>query len=132
MKRRPPRSTRTYTLFPYTTLFRSGTPPHGCLGVYRPGGRAARHLASGSGLAGTTPLGTLLLYARYGFLAGAGLSIDERRCRFHRGFLGGSASTHAGRGQAGDRSDEPTSELQPLLCISYPVFSLTKITRDCI
>src|SRR3546814_17452283 len=25
MKRRPPRSTRTYTLFPYTTLFRSHT-----------------------------------------------------------------------------------------------------------
>src|SRR3546814_14557134 len=24
--RRPPRSTRTYTLFPYTTLFRSGNP----------------------------------------------------------------------------------------------------------
>src|SRR3546814_18471670 len=26
MHRRPPRSTRTYTLFPYTTLFRSGRP----------------------------------------------------------------------------------------------------------
>src|SRR3546814_13139874 len=26
MIRRPPRSTRTYTLFPYTTLFRSGCP----------------------------------------------------------------------------------------------------------
>src|SRR3546814_17886718 len=26
MIRRPPRSTRTYTLFPYTTLFRSGEP----------------------------------------------------------------------------------------------------------
>src|SRR3546814_9486746 len=26
MIRRPPRSTRTYTLFPYTTLFRSGDP----------------------------------------------------------------------------------------------------------
>src|SRR3546814_13041048 len=26
MIRRPPRSTRTYTLFPYTTLFRSGNP----------------------------------------------------------------------------------------------------------
>src|SRR3546814_13628934 len=26
MKLRPPRSTRTYTLFPYTTLFRSPTP----------------------------------------------------------------------------------------------------------
>src|SRR3546814_1881841 len=30
MIRRPPRSTRTDTLFPYTTLFRSGEgPPHG-------------------------------------------------------------------------------------------------------
>src|SRR3546814_15846107 len=27
MRRRPPRSTRTATLFPYTTLFRSGTMP---------------------------------------------------------------------------------------------------------
>src|SRR3546814_10115985 len=27
MIRRPPRSTRTYTLFPYTTLFRSAVPP---------------------------------------------------------------------------------------------------------
>src|SRR3546814_17511656 len=26
---RPPRSTRTYTLFPYTTLFRSGSCVHG-------------------------------------------------------------------------------------------------------
>src|SRR3546814_18932423 len=26
MLRRPPRATRTYTLFPYTTLFRSGLP----------------------------------------------------------------------------------------------------------
>src|SRR3546814_1732978 len=30
MRRRPPRSTRTYTLFPYTTLFRSpGNPAFG-------------------------------------------------------------------------------------------------------
>src|SRR3546814_3425879 len=28
MIRRPPRSTRTDTLFPYTTLFRSGRPEH--------------------------------------------------------------------------------------------------------
>src|SRR3546814_13095878 len=27
MRRRPPRSTRTDTLFPYTTLFRSDSPP---------------------------------------------------------------------------------------------------------
>src|SRR3546814_18999540 len=33
MIRRPPRSTRTYTLFPYTTLFRSGdTDPRGAEG----------------------------------------------------------------------------------------------------
>src|SRR3546814_4979779 len=30
MIRRPPRSTRTDTLFPYTTLFRSGAASHGC------------------------------------------------------------------------------------------------------
>src|SRR3546814_8343943 len=32
MKRRPPRSTRTDTLFPYTTLFRSVWEKHGHLG----------------------------------------------------------------------------------------------------
>src|SRR3546814_8188035 len=32
MIRRPPRSTRTDTLFPYTTLFRSGRHPRGGLG----------------------------------------------------------------------------------------------------
>src|SRR3546814_11980789 len=31
MIRRPPRSTRTDTLFPYTTLFRSGLPAAACL-----------------------------------------------------------------------------------------------------
>src|SRR3546814_2874794 len=31
MIRRPPRSTRTYTLFPYTTLFRSGVNPRKAL-----------------------------------------------------------------------------------------------------
>src|SRR3546814_3582518 len=43
MKRRPPRSTRTDTLFPYTTLFRSPhrsqRPPHRIGHVQRPGAR---------------------------------------------------------------------------------------------
>src|SRR3546814_11474015 len=42
MIRRPPRSTRTDTLFPYTTLFRSliGDDPFFCIAaVWRPGGR---------------------------------------------------------------------------------------------
>src|SRR3546814_12038171 len=42
MIRRPPRSTRTYTLFPYTTLFRSKMPHNSDLhGVTGPGGGAA-------------------------------------------------------------------------------------------
>src|SRR3546814_4202748 len=35
MKRRPPRSTRTYTLIPYTALFLSGEQPHYRAGQYR-------------------------------------------------------------------------------------------------
>src|SRR3546814_3659655 len=34
MIRRPPRSTRTDTLFPYTTLFRSARPPDAALGAF--------------------------------------------------------------------------------------------------
>src|SRR3546814_13928305 len=37
MKRRPPRSTRTATLFPYTTLFRAGDP------VFKMRDRIKRH-----------------------------------------------------------------------------------------
>src|SRR3546814_20325680 len=39
MIRRPPRSTRTDTLFPYTTLFRSGVRAQGWLGWQNSGGR---------------------------------------------------------------------------------------------
>src|SRR3546814_5054 len=44
MLRRPPRSTRTDTLFPYTTLFRSDPPAHRLGGVGAVGvGRAEHH-----------------------------------------------------------------------------------------
>src|SRR3546814_12646883 len=50
MRRRPPRSTRTDTLFPYTTLFRSGQGRHDRLGVIlglrRVGGVARRKAAT--------------------------------------------------------------------------------------
>src|SRR3546814_17272643 len=46
MIRRPPRSTRTDTLFPYTTLFRSRLPRTGARGV-RIDHQAARYLARG-------------------------------------------------------------------------------------
>src|SRR3546814_8194051 len=47
MIRRPPRSTRTDTLFPYTTLFRSsgGSATPGCRGCARSGPRCGRACA---------------------------------------------------------------------------------------
>src|SRR3546814_10768470 len=69
MIRRPPRSTRTDTLFPYTTLFRSAVSAGGA-----------------------------------------------RRRQAH----------HPDRRPPGRRSEEHTSELQPLMRISYAVFCLKK------
>src|SRR3546814_10605169 len=50
MIRRPPRSTRTDTLFPYTTLFRSPRP--GMAAQLCNGFEHTDHAAAGSGLAG--------------------------------------------------------------------------------
>src|SRR3546814_1335985 len=47
MIRRPPRSTRTYTLFPYTTLFRSG--PHHRVVLADAGGEGERVEAAHDG-----------------------------------------------------------------------------------
>src|SRR3546814_5699624 len=51
MIRRPPRSTRTDTLFPYTTLFRSRSGGRGSGG----GSRASSPPAGGAGRAGRRP-----------------------------------------------------------------------------
>src|SRR3546814_2682342 len=106
MIRRPPRSTRTDTLFPYTTLFRSAVQllRHPCLGhdrdvaaghhrqpaaqAYDPAGRQAHRRA-----------------------AEAGPRRLWRRDQDHR------------------RSEEHTSELQSLMRISYAVFCLKKKTK---
>src|SRR3546814_2779711 len=50
MIRRPPRSTRTDTLFPYTTLFRSRRPGFSTVATTRPAGRAKRGQAVWSAL----------------------------------------------------------------------------------
>src|SRR3546814_4155217 len=100
MRRRPPRSTRTDTLLPYTTLFRSvcaGQPTR-----LRPATAAEAWLA----LAPTTVLQ----------LKGAGPQVSAKLSRFVR-------STPAYRL---DRSEEHTSELQSLMRISYAVFCLKK------
>src|SRR3546814_8898334 len=110
MIRRPPRSTPTDTLFPYTTLFRSH--PHPTLPLK---GRAqdlatersmndrdSDILIIGGGHNG-------LVCAAY--LAAAGLKV---RVLERRSVVGGA------------RSEEHTSELQSLMRISYAVFCLKK------
>src|SRR3546814_4651290 len=120
MIRRPPRSTRTDTLFPYTTLFRSlgGFLE---LGLVRPDHRQRGRLDAGGGVAGvefrTERRGNLR--GRRADLAGPALEIVERlRTRA----LDDVADALA-------RSEEHTSELQSLMRISYAVFCLKKKTK---
>src|SRR3546814_15693435 len=62
MIRRPPRSTRTDTLFPYTTLFRSSHPPRRVQGVpipiepTRQLARVRRQVAAGFGIVVAVPV----------------------------------------------------------------------------
>src|SRR3546814_9117729 len=105
MIRIPPRSTRTDTLFPYTTLFRSlaGRVPPASLGqVPAVGWRAS------------------LVPYRQGMAALAG------ECR-GRLVIGAHLGTMMANGAAA-RSEEHTSELQSLMRISYAVFCLQKKT----
>src|SRR3546814_6622603 len=105
MIRRPPRSTRTDTLFPYTTLFRSsrGTEAHEpgrhCRGPVPKG-------QTGSGRHG--PLDSRRLLIKLG---------QQRRITF--------SQTNRERNDV-ERSEEHTSELQSLMRISYAVFCLKK------
>src|SRR3546814_975567 len=105
MIRRPPRSTRTDTLFPYTTLFRSEIIPEShapqLIGKHR-------------------AIGPAKLYANI---------VHQDSTRITGGYL-----AHEGQqlgmaripGQV--RSEEHTSELQSLMRISYAVFCLKKKT----
>src|SRR3546814_5047648 len=100
MIRRPPRSTRTDTLFPYTTLFRSARAAH----VRR-----------------DRDPGHLRLRAEPRRRGGHAARTRGRRHR--RGAVpdGGTSPD-----QGTSRSEEHTSELQSLMRISYAVFCLKK------
>src|SRR3546814_9342468 len=120
MIRRPPRSTRTDTLFPYTTLFRSR--------------RSSRRTSRGQSVKtrrherGVLGLRYLL---RSSLGAGAGVEPDQVRraveCGADDRVLFVCAAEHAGvvLGKI-ERSEEHTSELQSLMRISYAVFCLKK------
>src|SRR3546814_6777096 len=98
MIRRPPRSTRTDTLFPYTTLFRSDAVTYG------QGVQWIVHKDVPNEVV------TAFLELAYS---------DEAAARLDRTF-----PEHAHR--ENDRSEEHTSELQSLMRISYAVFCLKK------
>src|SRR3546814_1594533 len=109
MNRRPPRSTRTDTLFPYTTLFRS-VPPRGQLELD----------VRQSQIAIKRQIGALDA-VRFGRSARPDL----------RDIITGKRAPEAPSPPSDvtffqSRSEEHTSELQSLMRISYAVFCLKK------
>src|SRR3546814_4544941 len=109
MIRRPPRSTRTDTLFPYTTRFRSaGTAGAGAAWALSDAQGGAHRIAAIPGPAGRARRGRRAP-------AGAGVVVARR-----------SARRLPARARARGRSEEHTSELQSLMRISYAVFCLKK------
>src|SRR3546814_2419346 len=96
MIRRPPRSTRTDTLFPYTTLFRSAEQ---C---------SCQQKIKGE-LHQAFPISSRTSVKRPVIAAAAAIAGDTRCVR-----------------APGPRSEEHTSELQSLMRISYAVFCLKK------
>src|SRR3546814_2611892 len=132
MIRRPPRSTRTDTLFPYTTLFRSDP--------FRIRQAFGLLLLLNALLAAIQFFGAPLAAAYYGqpmvadllrvqallFLATPFIALPEvmmsRALDFRRQAIVNLLAAFAGAG----RSEEHTSELQSLMRNSYAVFCLKK------
>src|SRR3546814_5133182 len=135
MIRRPPRSTRTDTLFPYTTLFRSGVAQVPLVAS-----------AAAVGMQGGDRVALVLVAA----MAAAAALLDAIKV-LERTALGGKtdlAFAAGGRGvprhhaasrwrqaatarprSVGFRSEEHTSELQSLMRTSYAVFCLKTKTK---
>src|SRR3546814_6056671 len=126
MIRRPPRSTRTDTLFPYTTLFRSRLPPFVRLGC------SGHKLRSSNGYVRPTPIHAALVGKRppnaanpargfpraYAPVTAAFVRLLQR----HRGWSPiNRRNRHHGHHRK-PRSEEHTSELQSLMRTSYAVF----------
>src|SRR3546814_3883272 len=103
MIRRPPRSTRTDTLFPYTTLFRSTRT--------RNGGSSARlgNPSDTTALLMNAP--TPAQFTHSPLLKGADVAQEPDPLWFKDAII---------------RSEEHTSELQSLMRTSYAVFCLKK------
>src|SRR3546814_7661892 len=109
MIRRPPRSPRTDTLFPYTTLFRSyislSRLPTVHVALPQPESQMRRKRSIGKHAHHTMRFTAIFPQAAQNAI---GAFVEQR---FHR---------------RGRRSEEHTSELQSLMRISYAVFCLKK------
>src|SRR3546814_5300145 len=114
MIRRPPRSTRTDTLFPYTTLFRSRHrgARRGFEALVDPVDNGAHSHRKGVDARQAECIGRFAAHTMR--LGGRKLGGVERN----------PDGANTGVGQA--RSEEHTSELQSLMRISYAVFCLKK------
>src|SRR3546814_10473116 len=99
MRRRPPRSTRTDTLFPYTTLFRSRVPDQ------------RRHIAVLLAADDAIVVEVEMVVTQIDLPSADPAAAD--------GLLHLDPAEHP-------RSEEHTSELQSLMRISYAVFCLKK------
>src|SRR3546814_10241043 len=123
MLRRPPKSTRTDTLFPYTTLFRSGRLPARRQAGLQLLGRVLQNQGIEDRV-GDLVVRTEIVVMRVqrtGFRRQADLQLGRLR--------GSAAERHHSARQQGSRrqrSEEHTSELQSLMRISYAVFCLKK------
>src|SRR3546814_4691856 len=119
MIRRPPRSTRTDTLFPYTTLFRSQWP-------HRQARRIAHHRDRRRHPdQDRFDQGRRRLENPCPSQGGGGAA----KRRYDAATAVRTATGRAGQPIHGPRSEEHTSELQSLMRISYAVFCLKKKTK---
>src|SRR3546814_3623231 len=108
MRRRPPRSTRTDTLFPYTTLCRS-----------------VKALAISDGAPAVKPDAFHVAVEDYPLSRRLYLYLPARPSQLAQRFVAFAQSDRAQQ----TRSEEHTSELQSLMRISYAVFCLKKKKR---
>src|SRR3546814_5986126 len=115
MIRRPPRSTRTDTLFPYTTLFRSRSGPFIRTPPWAEPAQPGDHAGYSSGLCPKPCAETRRPSPRAPAISVA-LALAPR----------GSCQCRRRKRAHPQRSEEHTSELQSLMRISYAVFCLKK------
>src|SRR3546814_3057571 len=121
MIRRPPGSTRTDTLFPFTTLFRSRVPLEHPVEDHRGEGLGGR-AGDGHVVDGAEVLVAAVEVGHLGPAVDEVLRVEQLAAATHVEDDGDARLL----GLAPHRSEEHTSELQSLIRISYAVFCLKK------